>query len=264
MHIADLSKGMLGANGIVGGGPPLICGAALAAKLQGTGRVGVAFFGDGASNQGTTLEALNLASVWNLPAIFVAENNGYAEATSSPGRWRPTTSPTGRPGSGCPGVSWDGFDFFAVYEAAAEAIDRARKGGGPTLIEVKFTRYFGHFEGDQQAYRADEVARARETLDCLKRFRGRVTETGQLADHQLNEIDNEVDRLIDDAVTEAKAAPKPTEADLPPTSTSRTDRRRAVRAGTSEEAHSWPGPSATARRSTRRWRRRWSATSRSS
>ena len=214
MHIADLSKGMLGANGIVGGGPPLICGRALASKHQGDGSVAVAFFGDGASNQGTTLESLNLASIWNLPAIFVAENNGYAEATSSTWSVAADNIADRAAGFGMPGVIVDGFDFFAVYEAAAEAIDRARKGGGPTLIEVKFTRYFGHFEGDQQAYRADEVARARETLDCLKRFRGRVTETGQLADHQLNEIDNEVDRLIDDAVTEAKAAPKPTEADL--------------------------------------------------
>ena len=214
MHIADLSKGMLGANGIVGGGPPLICGTALAAKLQGTGGVGVAFFGDGASNQGTTLEAMNLASVWNLPAIFVAENNGYAEATSSTWSVAADNIADRAAGFGMPGVIVDGFDFFAVYEAAGEAIDRARKGGGPTLIEVKFTRYFGHFEGDQQRYRADEVARARDTLDCLKRFRGRVTETGQLADHQLNEIDNDVARLIDEAVTEAKAAPKPTEADL--------------------------------------------------
>jgi acetoin:2,6-dichlorophenolindophenol oxidoreductase subunit alpha len=214
MHIADLSKGMLGANGIVGGGPPLICGTALAAKLKGTGGVGVAFFGDGASNQGTTLEAMNLASVWNLPAIFVAENNGYAEATSSTWSVAADNIADRAAGFGMPGVIVDGFDFFAVYEAAAEAIDRARQGGGPTLIEVKFTRYFGHFEGDQQAYRADEVARARETLDCLKRFRGRVTETGQLADHQLDEIDNEVGRLIDEAVAEAKAAPKPTGVDL--------------------------------------------------
>jgi TPP-dependent pyruvate/acetoin dehydrogenase alpha subunit len=214
MHIADLSKGMLGANGIVGGGPPLICGTALAAKLQGTGGVGVAFFGDGASNQGTTLEAMNLASVWNLPAIFVAENNGYAETTSSTWSVAADNIADRAAGFGMPGVIVDGFDFFAVYEAAGEAIDRARKGGGPTLIEVKFTRYFGHFEGDQQTYRADEVAKARETLDCLKRFRGRVTETGQLADHQLDAIDNEVDRLIDQAVAEAKAAPKPGADDL--------------------------------------------------
>ena len=157
---------------------------------------------------------MNLASVWNLPAVFVAENNGYAESTSSTWSVAADNIADRAAGFGMPGVVVDGFDFFAVYEAAGEAIDRARKGGGPTLIEVKFTRYFGHFEGDQQRYRADEVARARETLDCLKRFRGRVTETGQLADHQLNEIDNEVARLIEEAVAEAKAAPKPTEADL--------------------------------------------------
>ncbi|MBN6038008.1 thiamine pyrophosphate-dependent dehydrogenase E1 component subunit alpha [Amycolatopsis sp. 195334CR] len=214
MHIADLAKGMLGANGIVGGGPPLICGTALAAKQKRTGGVGVAFFGDGASNQGTTLEALNLASVWNLPAIFVAENNGYAEATASTWSVAADNIADRAAGFGMPGVIVDGFDFFAVHEAAGEAIERAREGGGPTLIEVKFTRYFGHFEGDQQSYRADEVARARETLDCLKRFRGRVVETGQLTEAALDEIDASVAALIDRSVTEAKAAPKPDASDL--------------------------------------------------
>ncbi|GEL19505.1 thiamine pyrophosphate-dependent dehydrogenase E1 component subunit alpha [Pseudonocardia asaccharolytica] len=209
MHIADLSKGMLGANGIVGGGPPLICGRALAAKQQGSGGVAVAFFGDGASNQGTTLESLNLASIWNLPAIFVAENNGYAETTSS--TWSVATDDIADRAAafGMPGVIVDGFDFFAVHEAAGEAVARAREGGGPTLIEVKFTRYFGHFEGDQQLYRGDEVAHARENLDCLKRFRTRVTEAGQLTNEQLDGVDTEVAEFIDQAVTEAKAAPKP-------------------------------------------------------
>jgi pyruvate dehydrogenase E1 component alpha subunit len=214
MHIADLSKGMLGANGIVGGGPPLICGTALAAKQQDTGGVGVAFFGDGASNQGTTLEALNLASVWNLPAIFVAENNGYAEATSSSWSVASDNIADRAAGFGMPGVIVDGFDFFAVHEAAGEAIGRAREGGGPTLIEVKFTRYFGHFEGDQQTYRAGEVADARENLDCLKRFRARVTESGELPAQVLDNIDADVAKLIEDAVSEAKAAPKPTWEDL--------------------------------------------------
>jgi acetoin:2,6-dichlorophenolindophenol oxidoreductase subunit alpha len=214
MHIADLSKGMLGANGIVGGGPPLICGTALAAKQQGTGGVGVAFFGDGASNQGTTCEALNLASVWNLPAIFVAENNGYAEATASTWSVAADNIADRAAGFGMPGVIVDGFDFFAVYEAAGEAILRAREGGGPTLIEVKFTRYFGHFEGDQQTYRVGEVANARANLDCLKRFRARVTETGQLEGSTLDSIDRQVADLIDAAVHEAQAAPKPDPSDL--------------------------------------------------
>ena len=178
MHIADLSKGMLGANGIVGGGPPLICGTALAGKLAGNGAVSVAFFGDGASNQGTTLEAMNLASVWNLPAVFVAENNGYAEATASTWSVAADNIADRAAGFGMPGVIVDGFDFFAVHEAAGEAVARAREGGGPTLIEVKLTRYYGHFEGDQQTYRGDEVARARERTDCLARFRARVCESG--------------------------------------------------------------------------------------
>jgi pyruvate dehydrogenase E1 component alpha subunit len=214
MHIADLSKGMLGANGIVGGGPPLICGRALASKIKGDGGVAVAFFGDGASNQGTTLESLNLASIWNLPAIFVAENNGYAEATSS--TWSVATDDIADRAAafGMPGVIVDGFDFFAVHEAAGEAVARAREGGGPTLIEVKFTRYFGHFEGDQQLYRGDEVRHARENLDCLKRFRARVTEAGQLTNEQLDQVDREVAEAIDAAVVAAKAAPKPSPDDL--------------------------------------------------
>jgi pyruvate dehydrogenase E1 component alpha subunit len=214
MHIADFAIGMLGANGIVGGGPPLICGTALAAKVQGPGGVGVAFFGDGASNQGTTLEAMNLASVWDLPAIFVAENNGYAETTSSSWSVAADNIADRAAGFGMPGVIVDGFDFFAVHEAAGEAVSRARAGGGPTLIEVKLTRYYGHFEGDQQTYRGDEVARAKESLDCLQRFRARVTGAGQLTESQLDEIDREVAALVDEAVAEAKAAPKPTAADL--------------------------------------------------
>jgi len=214
MHIADLSKGMLGANGIVGGGPPLICGRALASKLKGDGSVAVAFFGDGASNQGTTLESLNLASIWNLPVIFVAENNGYAEATSS--TWSVATDDIADRAAafGMPGVIVDGFDFFAVHEAAGEAVARAREGGGPTLIEVKFTRYFGHFEGDQQLYRADEVKHAREHLDCLKVFRARVTEAGQLTGDQLDQIDSEVAAAVEASVVAAKAAPKPGPEDL--------------------------------------------------
>src|SRR6266516_4129632 len=182
MHIADLSKGMLGANGIVGGGPPLICGTALAAKLKGNGGVSVAFFGDGASNQGTTLESMNLASVWNLPAIFVAENNGYAETTSSTWSVASDNIADRAAGFGMPGVIVDGFDFFAVHEAASEAIARARAGGGPTLLEMKFTRYFGHFEGDQQTYRAGEVEHARAgvlgvTKGLYNKFPGRVLDT---------------------------------------------------------------------------------------
>src|ERR1700750_478065 len=202
MHIADLSKGMLGANGIVGAGGPLICGAALAAKYKKSGGVGVCFFGDGASNQGVIFESLNLASVWRLPAIFVAENNGYAEATSS--TWSVATDNIAdrASGFGMPGVIVDGVDFFAVHEALGEAIDRARTGGGPTLVEVKFSRYFGHFEGDAQTYRAPgEVQKLRDEKDCLKRFEERVVRAEMLSADQLRGVDAEVKSLIESAVT---------------------------------------------------------------
>src|SRR6188472_2570856 len=135
MHIADVDKGMLGANGIVGGGPPMICGVGLSAKVRGTTQVGVSFTGDGGSNQGTFLESLNLAGVWNLPCIFVVENDGYAEATSSQYHQSGVDVAKRADGFGIPGVVVDGHDYFAVREVAGEAIRRAREGGGPTLIE---------------------------------------------------------------------------------------------------------------------------------
>ncbi|MFO1038527.1 MAG: thiamine pyrophosphate-dependent dehydrogenase E1 component subunit alpha [Geminicoccaceae bacterium] len=214
MHIADLEKGMMGANGIVGGGPPLICGAALTAKTLKTGNVAIAFVGDGGSNQGTTFESYNLAKVWNLPAIFVVEDNGYAESTSS--SWSVGGSQLGRAaGFGMPGYDVDGFDFFAVYDVAREVIDRARNGGGPSLVHVKLTRYFGHFEGDAMTYRApDEVAKLRATKDPLNIFRKRVIEAALLEKDELDRIDREVKAHIDQVTDEAKAAPMPTEKDL--------------------------------------------------
>jgi acetoin:2,6-dichlorophenolindophenol oxidoreductase subunit alpha len=214
MHIADLSKGMMGANGIVGGGPPLICGAALSAKLLKTGGVAIAFVGDGASNQGTTFESYNFAKVNNLPAIFIVEDNGYAESTSS--SWSVGGSQVKRGEAfGMPAVEVDGSDFFAVYEAAREAIERARGGGGPSLIHMKVMRYYGHFEGDATTYKApDEVAKYKASKDPLQLFRQRVTEAGLLEPAQLDEIDREARDHIQQCVAEAKAAPMPTEADL--------------------------------------------------
>ena len=210
MHIADLEVGMLGANGIVGGGGPLICGTALASKVRGENNVGVCFFGDGASNQGTIFEAMNLASVWKLPVIFVAENNGYAEATSSNFSVAVDNIADRASAFGMPGVIVDGFDFFAVYEAAGEAIKRAREGHGPTLLEVKLSRYYGHFEGDQQTYRAPgEVQKLRETKDCLMQFAKRVTSRGELTMADIEAIDAEVKAMIDASVVKAKADPLP-------------------------------------------------------
>ncbi len=210
MHIADLDQGMMGANGIVGGGPPLVCGAALAYKMKDLDNVAIAFVGDGGSNQGTTLESMNLAKVWNLPAVFVFENNGYAEATAS--KWSVATDDIADRAAAfnMPGVVVDGHDFFAVHEAAGEAIARARKGAGPSVIEVKVNRYFGHFEGDAQTYRGkDEVKKLREQKDCLMRFRKKTTEAKLLDAKELDAIDREVAGLIEDAVGQAKAAPKP-------------------------------------------------------
>jgi acetoin:2,6-dichlorophenolindophenol oxidoreductase subunit alpha len=214
MHIADLSKGMLGANGIVGGGPPLICGAALAAKTNKTGGVAIAFVGDGGSNQGTTFESYNLAKVWNLPAIFIVEDNGYAESTAS--KWSVGGSQVGRGnGFGLPSMEVDGSDFFAVYEAAREAIERARSGGGPTLIHMKVMRYYCHFEGDATTYKApDEVAKYKATKDPLMLFRNRVTEAGLLEGKALDEIDKSCKQRIQQCVAFAKSAKSPTEADL--------------------------------------------------
>jgi acetoin:2,6-dichlorophenolindophenol oxidoreductase subunit alpha len=206
---------MLGANGIVGGGPPLACGAALAAKKLGSKGVAISFVGDGGANQGTTLESLNLASIWGLPCIFVVENNGYAEATSCKYAGACHDFADRANGFNMPGVTVDGHDFFAVHEVAAEAIRRAREGGGPTLIECKVNRYFGHFEGDAQTYRApDEVKKIRETRDCITRFAQKVTSSGLLEPGELENIDLEVIALIDDSVAKAKAAAKPSVADL--------------------------------------------------
>ncbi|MGU1065988.1 thiamine pyrophosphate-dependent dehydrogenase E1 component subunit alpha [Pseudomonas aeruginosa] len=215
MHIADLEKGMLGANGIVGAGAPLAAGAALAAKLKGSDAVAVAFFGDGGSNEGAVFEAMNLAAVWNLPCLFVAENNGYAEATAA--NWSVACDHIAdrAAGFGMPGVTVDGFDFFAVHEAAGAAIERARAGEGPSLIEVKLTRYYGHFEGDAQTYRdLDEVKHYRETRDCLKQFRERTCHAGLLSASDLDAIDAEVEARIEDAVQRAKNDPKPEPDDL--------------------------------------------------
>jgi pyruvate dehydrogenase E1 component alpha subunit len=215
MHIADVDRGMLGANGIVGGGPPLICGVGLSAKTRGTRQVGVAFVGDGGSNQGTFLESLNLSSIWSLPCVFVVENNGYAEAT-------PAAYHLGQPdiakradGFGLPGVVVDGHDFFAVYEAAGEAIARARDGAGPSLLECKVNRYYGHEEGDSQLYRrpgeVDEIKAAR---DCLAQVEARATARGLIDAAELREIDEGARALVEKAVQAAREAPPPDPRDL--------------------------------------------------
>ena len=210
MHIADLDQGMLGANGIVGGGPPLVIGAALTAKTLNTGTVAISFTGDGGSNQGTTFEAMNMAVVLKLPAIFVFENNGYGEYTGASYAVGSHDIAGRAAGFGLPAVKVSGDDFFAVHEAAGEAVERARGGGGPSAIEVDTCRFFGHHSGDAQLYRGkDEVKRLREERDCLKHFRRRVTEAALLETRELDAVDTEVASLIDQAVAAARAGEPP-------------------------------------------------------
>jgi len=215
MHIADLSKGMMGANGIVGGGPPLVCGAGLAAKKLGTKNVAVGFVGDGGANQGTTLESLNLAAIWKLPCIFVVENNGYAEATSC--RYSVAVADIAERAKGfnMPGVKVDGHDFLGVYKAAAEAVARARDGEGPSLLECKVARYFGHYEGDSQTYRGpDEVTKIKESRDCIAGLTRVITDSGIASDPELAEIDREISAEVDDAIAYARAEAYPEASDL--------------------------------------------------
>ena len=209
MHIADLDKGMMGANGIVGGGGPLVCGAALSAKTLKTGGIGVVFYGDGASNQGTILESYNLAKIWQLPVLFVVEDNGYAESTAA--AYAVAGEQTQRAaGFDIPAQEVDGHDVFAVHEAAREAVERARDGGGPSLLHVHLNRFFGHFEGDAMSYRgAGEVAELRATRDPLVLFRERVMAAGLLEADQFDDVDGEVAALIDGAVAAARQAAQP-------------------------------------------------------
>ena len=172
MHIADLSKGMLGANAIVGGAPPTAVGAALTAKTLGNNTVAVAFSGDGASNQGTTFEAMNMAVVLQVPVIFVFENNGYGEHTGADYAVGSKDIARRAEGFGLPTYKVDGTDFFDVYETAGKAIKDAREGKGPSAIEADAVRFGGHFIGDPQNYRAEgELDKLRAERDCLKIFR---------------------------------------------------------------------------------------------
>ena len=208
MHIADMSKGMLGANAIVGGGPPIAAGAALTAKTLKNRGVSMAFIGDGASDQGTVAEALNLAVVLELPMIFMYENNLYEEFTRNP---KPEGRIAARAGAyGMPSVVVDGSDFFAVHAACREAIERARDGGGPSAIEAVSARYYGHFEGDAQAYRdTAEMKRQRKEGDPIPRFLA-DPRSAALDANLVKAIDAEIQAELDYAVEQALAADDPT------------------------------------------------------
>jgi len=215
MHIADMERGMLGANGIVGAGIPLATGAALTAKLKRSGGVAVAFFGDGATNQGAFHESLNMAANWKLPAVYVVENNGWGEFTPTDFVIPVKDIATRAASYAMPGVIADGMDFFDVYEKAAVAIARARSGEGPTLLECKTYRFLGHFVGDPLAYRnKEEALRWIQTRDPLDLFERRASEAGLVAADELRRIDKQVDDELAAAVAAAEAAPLPDLAEL--------------------------------------------------
>ncbi|KGT38294.1 MAG: thiamine pyrophosphate-dependent dehydrogenase E1 component subunit alpha [Weizmannia coagulans] len=215
MHIADLDKGMLGANGIVGGGFPLACGAALTAKVKKTSNVSVCFFGDGANNHGTFHEGINLAAVWKLPVIFVAENNGYGEATPFHYASSCKTIADRAVAYDIPGVRVDGKDIVAVYQAAKEAVERARNGEGPSLIECVTYRNYGHFEGDAQTYKAEaEKAKQLNEKDAIVQFKKFVLEQNLFSEADINSLEQKVEQEIEEAVKFSEESPYPDPSEL--------------------------------------------------
>ena len=209
MHIADRDKGILGANGIVGAGHCIACGAGLSAKIRGTDQVCVCFFGDGSTNQGTFHESLNMASIWKLPVIFVCENNHYG-ITMSQDRHQAIKDVADRGAAyNIPGVSVDGNDPLAVYEAAQEAVARARAGKGPTLVECKTYRQHGHFEGDPAIYKPKEEQAAWMEKDPMPRYAKFLVENGVMTQEEVDAVDAQVAKEIEDAIAFADAQPIP-------------------------------------------------------
>jgi acetoin:2,6-dichlorophenolindophenol oxidoreductase subunit alpha len=213
MHVADLGLGILGANGVVGGGIPIAAGAAFAARMQGLDRVAVSFMGDGATDIGSFHEALNLASLWEVPVVFVVENNGYADFIAQPAHQRIEHISDRAAGYGMPGHTVDGNDVLAVRAAADQAVARARTGGGPTLLECVTYRWRGHFEGDPQPYRDDEEVAAWKERDPLLRAKTALLESGAIDEEVVAEIREEVRARIAAAVEFAEAAPTPAPAE---------------------------------------------------
>jgi len=210
MHIADSTVGMLGASGIVGGGIPHAVGAALAFKMRKTGQVAVAFFGDGASNQGTFHESINLAAIWNLPVVFVCENNQYAEATPISAAMLVRNVADRAVAYGIPGVVVDGMDVSAVYEATLKAVKRAREGHGPTLLECKTYRYEGHEIGDPwETYRSKDDVEKWKKKDPIANLRQKLLNDGLATHQELDDLEKKVVELIDSAIEFGKQSPSP-------------------------------------------------------
>jgi acetoin:2,6-dichlorophenolindophenol oxidoreductase subunit alpha len=214
MHIADVDMGNLGANGIVAGGIPLAVGSALTAKMKNRNYVTVCFFGDGASNEGSFHEAVNLASIWKLPVVFVCENNLYGMSGSVKEMMNVEDIATRAQAYGIPGVVADGNDIVEMMNVSDEAINRARRGEGPTLIEAKTYRWKGHSKSDAKKYRTREEEKEWRQKDPIKRYKSVLVEAGILSEEQAEAIRLVTKREIEDAVKFAEESPMPTVEDL--------------------------------------------------
>ena len=209
MHIADFSIGMLGATAVVGAGLPIATGAALSVKLRKTDQVVACFFGDGASNQGTFHESLNMAAIWRLPVLFVCENNLYAMGTRQTRVMLIENIAERAAAYGMPGITVDGNDVLAVYQAAKEAVERARKGEGPTLLECKTYRHRGHSRMDPAKYRPKEEVEEWLKKDAIKRFRSKLMEMNVLSENEADEIERTIVSDVEKAVKFALDSPYP-------------------------------------------------------
>ena len=210
MHIADMDKHMLGANGIVGGGMGLATGAALTARLQQTGAVAICFFGDGALEQGILHETTNLAAIWKLPVVYVCENNQYAMSARSDWSVAGGDPAKRAAGYGIPGVTVDGMDLFAVNSAARELVERARRGDGPAYLVCNTYRYHGHHAGDPLNYRQKEEVDRWRLQDPIERVKRVAVERGVLRTDEFEALEQQIEAQIDDAVEFAKNSPDPT------------------------------------------------------
>jgi len=214
MHIADFSKGMLGATAVVGAGIPIAAGAGLSIKLRGTDQVVACFFGEGASNQGTFHEGINMAAIWRLPVVFVCENNLYAMGTRQSLVMAIENIADRAVAYGIPSATVDGNDVLAVYEAASEAVNRARKGEGPTLIECKTYRQKGHSRFDPAAYRPKGEVEEWLKRDPISRFKSKLIEMGVLTEQENERLRREAASSVEEAVKFAMESqfPQPEEA----------------------------------------------------
>jgi pyruvate dehydrogenase E1 component alpha subunit len=214
MHVADFSRGMLGANAIVGGGISLAVGGALAAQTLADGRVAVTFFGDGASNEGIFHESLNLAAIWRLPVVFVCENNGWAESTPAKYAVSVDDVATRSAAYGIPGSTVDAADVEAVWEGAGAAVARARRGDGPTLLEARIRRLGGHYVGDPEDYRSRDDRRSARSFDPIVTLRERLEKEGIDVASIVAAVEAETIAELDAAFAAARAAPLPDPAEL--------------------------------------------------